>query len=141
MDSESGQKISGLSKEMALANIGVIGSEPLALLSAASSAAPTSRPEYVSDDFVHGEDDFRWYLLSLTRRETFQTALRGCDESPRCGAGGGGGQGVGVRVVFGLLDLRDFCGCDGIQGSRDFSRSHPGSQESWVIDLTPAPNL
>lgn len=95
-----GSKISGLSKEMVLANIGVIGSEPWALLSASSSVAPTSHPEYVSDDFVHGEEDLGLYLLSLTWRETFQTALRGCDESPCSGAGVGVGRGWGGDGIW-----------------------------------------
>lgn len=88
-----GSKFSGLSKEMVLVNIGIIEFGPLALPSASFSMAPTSHPKYVSDDFVHGEDDLGLCLLSLLWRETFQTAVFGCDESP-CSGGRGGGIGV-----------------------------------------------
>lgn len=40
-----GSKISGLSKEMVLANIGIIEFEPLALLSAASIVSPDFPPQ------------------------------------------------------------------------------------------------
>jgi len=44
-----GSKISGLSKEMLLANIGIIEFEPLALLSAAASIAGPDFPPQIRE--------------------------------------------------------------------------------------------
>lgn len=46
-----------------------------------------------------------------------------------------------MGVVSGFLDVWDSCGRDGIWCGSDFSRSHPGSQESCVLELNPASNL